>query len=166
MKDLIKKYNITETANGMIQARPAHKLTDAEKDQIRAAKPAILAYFAELRQAEADRQAKIEAIEGLEELKDIRAEWENYRDEFDQAMEAGNGYTPSKPEEKVEDVAKRYPRAAAYLKAEDYSYASHYAKASAGRKALERIINGENHEQAIAEMEAEFTAYCEKHIWD
>lgn len=44
--------------------------------------------------------------------------------------------------------------------------AANYAKSSAGRTALEKIINGEDYAQAIADMEAEWSAYCDAHIWD
>lgn len=59
-----------------------------------------------------------------------------------------------------------YPRAEAYLKAEQYRDAANYVKSAAGEKALEAIINGADPAESIAAMEAEWNAYCEKHIWD
>jgi hypothetical protein len=59
-----------------------------------------------------------------------------------------------------------YPVANAYLTAESWSCAAHHVKSSAGRKAKERIRNGEDYIKVLEEMEAEFKAYCEDHIWD
>lgn len=60
----------------------------------------------------------------------------------------------------------KYPRAAAYLKANEYAKAANDAKAIAGKKARERIINGENYDNVIADMEDEWKSYCNKNIWD
>lgn len=49
---------------------------------------------------------------------------------------------------------------------DDWSGAAHYAKAGAGRRALERIINGEDHNTVIEEMEAEWSSHCREHIFD
>jgi hypothetical protein len=66
----------------------------------------------------------------------------------------------------VEELKTKHPKAWAYIRAEGWANARHYAKAAAGRVALERIINGDDHDQVIADMEAEWNAYTEQHIWD
>lgn len=115
------------------------------------------------------RQEKINAIEGLQEIYDASEEWSRYRDAFSCMMDNQDNdgaRPPMQPTVNIEALNAKYPRAAAYIKAENYSCAANYAKSSAGRKALEKIINGEDYAQAIADMETEWSAYCEEHIWD
>lgn len=115
-----------------------------------------------------ERRAKIDAIPGLKELRAARDDLERWREEFDANIYAGDsgvGLRP-KPKHDIAALEAKYPRAANYLKAEAMSYAAHYVKAGAGQTALERIINGEDGFQALADAEAEFSAYCREHIWD
>ena len=44
--------------------------------------------------------------------------------------------------------------------------ASHYAKAAAGQRALERIINGEDADAALSDARAEWGAHAVDHMWD
>lgn len=115
------------------------------------------------------RQEKINAIEGLQEIYDAKEAWSRYRNAFERMMEDQDNdgaFPPMRPTVNVEELNTKYPRAAAYIKAENYSCAANYAKSSAGRTALEKIINGEDYVQAIADMEAEWSAYCDAHVWD
>lgn len=73
---------------------------------------------------------------------------------------------PTKPAVSITELYEKYPKAAAMLQAEAYSSASNVAKSSAGRKARERIIDGEDYTQVIADMEKEWTDYCDEHVWD
>lgn len=142
----------------------------------KAHKPEIMEYLLKKeKQAEEDaqkareRQAKIEAIEGLKELEAANEALLNYREAFNQAIESGDAIFPSKPSvtpEGIEALRKKYPRAAAYRKAEAGSLAANYAQASAYKKALERIINGDDYEKALADADAEWKAYLDEHIWD
>lgn len=67
----------------------------------------------------------------------------------------------------LEELVRKYPRANAYMKAESYAYSSsNNARAAAGKKALERILNGEDYKQAIADMKKEWCDYCEEHVFD
>ena len=115
------------------------------------------------------RLAKIDAIEGLKELQRYEDEWANYQDAFGQMMDDENndGARPPKcPQHTVMELAARYPRAAAYLTAQHWYGAAHHVKSSAGSKARGRIINGEDYKQVIADMKAEWSAYCDEHMWD
>ena len=73
---------------------------------------------------------------------------------------------PSKPVVDAKAIAEQYPAAVAYLKAESYEYASHYAKAGAGRRAKQAIADGADYTEALVQMEAEWSAHCAEHIWD
>lgn len=121
------------------------------------------------RAAAAAREAKIAAIEGLKEIKTAIYDRQRYRREFNAMMddEFNDGACPPKPPKAdVDELMAKYPRAAAYIKAESYSYAEHDVKSNAGKKALEKIINAEDYEKAIADMETEWTAHVDKHMWD
>jgi hypothetical protein len=157
IENLIRAYNITDNSNGTFSARPSRKPTAAEIETLKAAKSEILAYFAEVKAEAAARAAKIAAIEGIKEIESVQAEWEEYHYKRNKAYDSECGRFPAMPKTKIEDVKAKYPRAAAYLMAQGYTYASNYAKAAAGRTALERIINGEDYETVIAEMKTEWT---------
>lgn len=77
----------------------------------------------------------------------------------------GVGVRP-KPKYDMDAMYAQYPRAKAYLDAQEFAASENDAKSAAGRKALEAIISGENHEQVIAAMNSEWAAHCEAHLWD
>lgn len=111
----------------------------------------------------------VSQIEGLKELYEAISAARDYTEAFKRMMddESNDGvFPPVKPAVSPAEISAKYPRAAAYVKAETWSYAANYVKADAGRKALEAIINGAEPEATIKEMEAEWTAYCLEHIWD
>lgn len=134
------------------------------KEEIKAI---LLKKFDEEQRAAEEREAKINAIPGLKEIQAAKEDLENWHYEFEDSFKdvGGMGVRP-KPQYDFEALYKKYPRAYAFLKAEAYSRAANYAKASAGQKALERIINGEECDAVLAEMEAEWSAYCNEHVWD
>ena len=156
IENIIRKYNISDNGNGTIQAKYFGKLTDADVTTIKAAKAEILEYFAEIKIEKEERANKIAAIEGLEELRKANADWETYYDQLHNAIDRGYVRMPAQPASDTIALKAQYPRAAAYIKASNYSYASNDAKSVAGTKAMEKIINGENHETVIAEMENEW----------
>lgn len=179
--ELIKRYRIRldiEYRNGKLaptgrlyipDASLAKKNGDWEKivsakEEIKAI---LLREFEEEQRAAAEREAKINAIPGLKEIQAAKTDLENWHDEFEDSFRdvGGMGVRP-KPQYDFEELYRKYPRANAYLKAEAYSRAANYAKASAGKKALERIINGEECDTVLSEMEAEWSTYCNEHIWD
>ena len=174
VNEMIKKYRLTlAKRNGEDAIRVGKKVSKATIEEIRKAKPEIIA---ELKRREAEkkaayeaRQARINAIEGLKELQRAIAAEEAYREALNDMMEDeynDGARPPKKPEISVKELKEKYPRAAAYLKAENWSLASNYIKAGAGQKAKERIISGEDYNQVIAEMEKEWSDYCKERMWD
>lgn len=113
-----------------------------------------------------DELAKIGAIEGLSEIRDAIVEHDRYWEKFNYAVEHGTGILPAPPKTDVKVLMEKYPRAAAYLKAENYMKSANFMKADAGIRARDRILNGEDYEKVIADMESEWKAFCEKHMWD
>lgn len=172
MKDIIKKYRIRISGDGtQLACEKTLAKNPEDMEFVKEHKQEIIAYIkaeAEAQKREYyERKAKIAAIEGLTEIRDARADIAAWHDEFNASFNdvGGLGVRP-KPEYDFAALDAKYPRAAAYLKAEAFEYASNYAKSAAGKKAKERIINGEDHDAVIADMENEWHAHCEEHIFD
>lgn len=116
-----------------------------------------------------ERQAKIDAIDGLHEIINAIMDWNRYNREFNAMMddEFNDGaFPPKRPTADVNALKAQYPRADAYLTAQSWTNSENYAKAEAGAKALERIINGDDYAEALADMDAEWSTYCDEHMWD
>ena len=170
--EIIKKYNIRIGGDGTqlavdksIAKNPEDiAFVKAHKHEIM---ESIKAEADAKRRASEERAAKIAAIEGLDEIRAAHADLAAWHEEWNRSFDDVGGLgVRQKPEYDFGALNEKYPRAAAYLKAEAFENASNYAKASAGKKAKERIINGEDYETAIAEMESEWKKHCEEHIWD
>lgn len=120
----------------------------------------------ELKKRIDERNAKIEAIDGLREIESARRSIDEYNYEKSKALERGTSVLPSRPEVNMNELLAKYPKAAAYLKAQSYSKAYNCGKVAAGEKALERIINGEDYTAVIAEMDAEWNKATEANTWN
>lgn len=108
-------------------------------------------------------------IPGLVELEKIIMDWDYYQEGCSRMMEdeMNDGVNPPKrPSIEVAEIAKRYPIAAAYIKADNWSMASHYVKSAAGDKAKIAIENGEDYKIVIAEMEKIWNDHTTNHMWD
>jgi len=131
--------------------------------------PEVIRIIRNVADLRAEAEAKLKAnVPGLDEL---RAAYEQEYEAFARMMdmmddEQNDGARPPKPAANPAELAVKYPVAAAYLKAEAWSMASHYAKAAAGRKAMENIANGEDYKTALATMEKEWAEHCNAHMWD
>lgn len=169
-QELISKCLIRLAPNDALAVNLPKGLTKDQKTKmiadLTAAKPEILAILKGKDQAKKDAyQAKEKAlagIEGLTELKKAINAERAYHKEFNRRMEDEglSSFSPNLPKVKSSDIAAQYPRAAAYVKADNWVMSGHYAKGSAGKKAVERILNGEDHTKVIAEMESEWSDYC------
>lgn len=142
------------------------KLVKAHPAEMKEIKAALLAEEAEERETAERRRNLRDAIPGLKELEAAKAEQAAYREAFARAVDSGDGIYPTKPKSDPEELSARYPMAAAMLRAESYSRASNDRKASAGRKAVERILDGEDWEKVIGDMEADWNEEANKHMWD
>lgn len=107
-------------------------------------------------------------LPGLNKIKKAVQEQADWQYKFNRAMEDEDGSSTMTraPKNVIEETKNAYPKEAAYYKAEQYSYASHYAKSSAGRKAMERILNGEDYNQVILDMENEWRKAAEEAVWN
>lgn len=177
-QELIDRYNISLEldAKGKPTGRALiSNVKQAEKDNAKAEimrrapeyKALLMQQWQAKQDAAAARQAKIDAIPGLSEIRAATKDLAAWREEFNRSFDdvGGLGVRP-KPTVDISALLAQYPRAAAYLKAEEYSYSSHYVKAAAGRKALEQIIDGADPTQTLSEMEKVWGDYCNEHVWD
>ncbi len=136
-------------------------LTTAEAGKL---SDAIRAAYTERRQTIANLLAT--NIVGYAELSATIADEIRYQAEFSRMMEDGDndGVQPPQPVTFSSSiVAKKYPRAACYIKAEHYSRASHDRKASAGRQAMEILLHGGSIDEANEILENWLPASA---IWD
>lgn len=117
-----------------------------------------------------DLAAKINAIPGLAEIKHAQADLRAWHQELNASFEGdtacgGLGVRP-KPVYDFDEMRKQYPKAAAYLKADEWSKAENYAKQAAGQAAVDKILAGDDYNAAMTEMEEKWSAYCVAHMWD
>lgn len=144
----------------------AVKLVKAHPAEMQEIKAALMAEEAEERETAERRRDFRAAIPGLKELEAAREVQATYREAFTRAVDSGDGIYPAKPKSDPTELSERYPMAAAMLHAESYSRAANYRKASAGRKAVERILDGDDWEKAVSDMEAEWKEAVSEHMWD
>lgn len=167
----ISRYNISAVENNKIQVRffRGHNPSPAEITEIKSAKAEILAYFTEQRNVATRRQAAEKAIPGLDRLRAAIADNERYEHQFDQMMddESNDGaFPPRRPTADITDIKAQFPKAAAFIKAENWKFSSNYAKSAAGKRAVNRILDGEDYTQVINGMETEWSKHVHEHVWD
>lgn len=119
--------------------------------------------------AEAKRKKKIDAIEGLAEIKIAQQDLADWQREFDASFEGENacgglGVRPC-PQYDLDAMLAMYPRAAAYLKAEKEADSTNYEIRAIGKRAIDRILDGD-YQEALHKMEEEINDFCARHIWD
>lgn len=181
-QEMIQKYSISLNTVWDSEAHyfmPTGKIffrnakTEAERSAIAAKKGEIISIlmpkWEEEKRAHDERQAKIDAIEGLRAIKEAQAELDAWHDKFERSFSGPNACgglnVGPRPAHDLDAMKEAYPRAAAYLEAESWSCADHDVKASAGAAALEKIINGADYREAVAEMEKKWSDYCANR-WD
>lgn len=160
VNELIQKYNLTILEqNGKRGVRADRNPSSSDKKEIISNMADIISELdrrdLEKKKAYEEHQKKIDAIEGLREIEDAIEAINQRRNSFVRAWESGESAYQSMPNIDVGALKAKYPRAAAYLEAEDYSMSSYYVKAAAGHRAVERILNGEDYETVLKDMEAE-----------
>ncbi|MDR0915898.1 MAG: hypothetical protein LBN02_01765 [Oscillospiraceae bacterium] len=103
-------------------------------------------------------------IDGYAELSDAIDRNHEIRRKFDRDMdsESRSSFASLSGTIDTNELKAKYPRAAAYIKAENMSYKTNDAAATAGSRAMKRIIKGEDHETVISEMDAEWLSYCDE----
>ena len=170
-EELVKRFGISKVGEGSLSMHKSVAALNA-LDEIRSKKAEIIAYLdakeEAARKAREERTAKIEAIEGLEEIRAARDDFEAWREEWEKSFNRCGGLGVRKrPEYDLEALYAKYPVAYAYLQAEIKANSDNYEIATIGRKAIEAIIdNPQNHEAAIEEMHREMVEFADRHAFD
>lgn len=165
-EQIIEKYNIklsTDKTNLLVYG----KVGENDEEYIKGHKDELVDILVRKEKQEEqernERRKRIEAIEGLVKLQTAITDWNTYNNAMSRYIERDcTGKAPEKPTETVEELSKQYPRAAAYVKADRWSYSSHFYKASCGKRAKEAILNGNNFEEVIADMKSAWSKYTEE----
>lgn len=128
-----------------------------------AGKPELETALAEYKAAEERREAILVAIK-WPEYQAIQRKAINARAAYDRASERGYPVAQAQAmrlaDEALDQARSAFPLAAAYAMAEDFRLASNDVKSAAGSRAMQAIETGADALQAVANMKAEWDAYC------
>jgi hypothetical protein len=135
-------YPVREGAREMIAALSAER--DARADA-----------------ADATRAATLEvACPGLARLRAALDDADRYAEEFERMMEdeGNDGARPPRPRRgDPTALAAEYPRAAAFLRMESWSYSCNMSgKSGVGKRAMARLLAGEDHVAVLADADREW----------
>lgn len=176
IKDMIERYSIIEgqgARRGQIYiSRADLAKRDGAVEAIKARKGEIIAYFAQQREAAEQRRRehddKVAAIEGLAEIQAALDDIDAWQREFDASFDSedggGFGVRP-RPEYDLDAMKRAHPRAAAYIRAQEYASKDNDELSAIGRRAEAAILDGD-YDAAIARMDEELRAFTERHLWD
>lgn len=105
---------------------------------------------------------KAAPIEGLKELQTAIAEWVAYQVRRQRYKDGEEGFDlemPEKPKTNVDELKAKYPRAAAFIMANNWYNTGDWKKKSLGMEAMKRIYAGEDHVKVIEEMQSGLLAW-------
>lgn len=175
--ELIKKYRLQylEDNDKFIVRESDLARKDKVLDELKALAPEIKARFRKIRAEERkmyeERQKRIAAIEGLDEIRKAQNDLALWHKEFSASFNGeyavGGMGVRAKPEYDLKAMYEKYPVAAAYLKAKAQSEKSNYELSEIGKKALEEIINNPtDYKHILKQMEREIKEFTDHHMWD
>ncbi len=98
-------------------------------------------------------------IEGVKEIRRATAALDSYRIQRRDFVEGDNTNFPKRPEVDIYALQQQYPRAAAYLKAERWYNSPGFRKSDLGKKAMDRILAGEDHTKVLEDMHNAWAAF-------
>lgn len=174
IKEIVEKYGLvlnTFEDDGHFYARNRMDVQNDNADSmIKSKRDEIYQYLINEKRKKQkeyeDRQQKIDQIEGLREIQDALNRMHKWNRDFTRAMQNDDGIIPAMPQDNIKAMEAKYPRAAAYLLAEEESYRDNAEFASIGKKALEDIINGVDYNIVLERMAKEQKEIIDQHKWD
>lgn len=166
IEQLIKDYELRITADGNLAVRSFLRPTAKDIEDIKSHKEEIIQYFKDIENTKELKNQKIKAIEGLAELQKAINEYENYLCKKENAFENEFASSVSKSYDgaSIKELKAKYPRASAYLLANSWTYSNNYHKSALGQIALDKIIDGNDYNEAISQMESVWTSFCKNNI--
>lgn len=118
---------------------------------------------AAIAQKNAEKAAYAKNVPGLNELRTAIAHDEGQRNLFSRSVYSGSGRISGNPTSATaSSLAKKYPRAAAYIKAESYFHATNDVKSSLGKEAMNAIASGRPVDATISAMERKWKKYASR----
>lgn len=106
-----------------------------------------------------ERAKKIDGIEGLVELMSAYNERNIYIKAYQDYQAGQIDDKPARPNINLTEMRKKYPRAAAYLDAKNWSMDAHPKKVALGKQAMNRLQAGEDPEVVMEEIELAWAAF-------
>ena len=175
VKDLIKNYNLQAVEkDGKMMVHTWATVPAKDVAAIKENRDEILKEILDAKEQRArayqERQAKIDAIPGLAEIKAELAKAADWDRRFNASFETedGGGWgVEPRPQYDFGAAYKKYPQALAYLVAETLSeaYKRNFELAEIGQRALEKVINGQ-WEEAMDDIKREMDEFTDRHAWD
>lgn len=98
-------------------------------------------------------------IEGLRELRAAILAWDRYHYLSAKYLEGDIHERPVAPTAHIGKLNEKYPRAAAYVKADDWANSAGFIKSRFGRIACQKIAAGADHDEVLKKMEADYAAF-------
>lgn len=108
-----------------------------------------------------DLREKVNAIEGVAEIKAAIRAWSNYH-QAKMELERGDRFIEDMPAynpDELSDLRKKYPRAAAFLEAERWVSSGNPIEVRLGSRAMEKILNGEDYTAVLEDMKRGMEAF-------
>lgn len=165
IKSLVEEYGIYQERDnkgkltGRMGVREVKKVQSnpADLERIKALKEDTIEYF---------RKETGADIEGLAEIREVERKLEEWNYKFHKSFEDVGGMgVGRRPVDNRAELMKKYPQAAAYLKADAMAGKSNYQMSAIGKRAKWEVIFGD-YQKAMKDMEKELEAFREAHQWD
>ncbi|MEK1398564.1 hypothetical protein HCY90_00615 [Limosilactobacillus fermentum] len=160
-REVIKKYKITLVPNSEDDLIKVSNVKDLKADN--------MVGFVKDHKKEIVHELKAlkgEFIPGLKEIKKAKAEWNNWKKDFNASFESEDATPlPKRPDSDLNDLLKKYPQAKAYLQMEALSNSADYELSSIGDVALEMVVDGD-WEGAIKYDREKEREFVNEHLWD
>lgn len=178
IQSLVKKYKIQAVGNLMELDKDKWKLKlnkQPNAEEANFIKKNKSQFFEELGAAVSDKakrrraiyENKRNSVKGLKKISEVENTWDKYKRAAERSFESEGGIFPTRPNiPTVNELLKKYPRAAALRKMENWSTSKNYGKASIGDKAAKDILDGKNYSKVLAQAEKDWSSYTTEHMWD
>lgn len=170
VKEMISYYKMWKTPDGNVRMRDHLEEAKANIEAIRAAKPAILAYWEAEAMELADRQARRElafrSIPGVDEVSAARSAWAAYTRKFNLVTGHGAGVLPNPPADRLEDVEAKYPDAVFALDVRTKSESGNWKIATIATDAYNALLDGHPVSEVRGRYGAEMAKFADTHLFD
>ena len=169
IRQMIEYYGMSRAGD---KIRMTKHLDETKKniEAIKAAKPEIMAYWdAEYKAQQEEwkrRQERFLSIPGVREIMAAQRAWEDYHEEFNRAMDEGNGRVPASPDVSINELVAKFPDGAFAVKVYDETLSHNYEISAYANRAYDALRDGKPVSEVREAYEKEKAAFVERHMWD